>query len=194
MKRGGKFHNGVWLGGICQRHRRHSQTLKPVIFKSKKKPSTIPVQIRIRCVRLTLNAFSWQESAITHVLSCKLAINSQALFFFFFWGCSTWLWGYWRGTSKSWWVKECIFHNAYSKSCIFSSSFFPSQSSVKFEKNVARKCCLCFQTVKLWSQFLSFGNFGWSHSFSVNVILWSAAHGRCHDVVQRFQTLRRSVD
>jgi len=81
---------------------------------------TNPVKISFRCaaVHIQLSLFlSWQDSVITHALSPELTI-----YLLVFWCFSNLLWSYWRGTSKSLWMKDCaVCYSAHSKSWMFSS-------------------------------------------------------------------------
>lgn len=106
----------------------------------------IPVHDKFQMSAHSFASLSWQESVITHALSCKLAIYSEA-----FWGFSNWLWGHWRGTWKSVGIKRL-----YMLFCIFQSheSFllWPSLQ-LNLERNVRGSCCLCFEQLSKCLRF-----------------------------------------
>lgn len=122
-------------------------------------------------------SLSWQESVITHALSCKLAIYSEA-----FWGFSNWLWGHWRGTWKSLGIKRL-----YMFFCIFQSheSFllWPGLQ-LNLERNVRGSCCLCFKQLSKCLRFDSLDGCDHLQSVKTPLALWCLrfAGFRCSDI------------
>ena len=119
-------------------------------------------------------SLSWQESVITHALSCKLAIYSEA-----FWGFSNWLWGHWRGTWKSLWVKK---KRLYMLFCIFQSReaflLWPGLQ-LNLERNERESCCLCFEQLSRCLWFESVDGDAHLQSVKTSLALWCF---RCSDI------------
>lgn len=133
----------------------------------------IPVHDKFQMSAHSFASLSWQESVITHALSCKLAIYSEA-----FWGFSNWLWGHWRGTWKSVGIKKTVYVILHiPKPWIFSSL---AQPSIKFGEECERKLlpllCAAVKMSAVWLAHLQ--------SVKMPLALWCLrfAGFRCSDI------------